>query len=141
LSTKLRLLVDECVPADIAERIQNSSGVSSAEIITAKHPLGNRGASDDEVVAYAKKHHQILVTIESRLDERKYTICTHEGIIVINATNRHEWDKAELFEQLMQSGFRSKCCHAVTKLRLNNSVRLERDEDNRAVRSVPLNFR
>jgi predicted nuclease of predicted toxin-antitoxin system len=128
-NTKIRLLLDECVPAPIAREIENCSGISSIESITALHQLGNRHTSDYDVVAYAKQQGRVLVTVEGRLNEKQFTICTHEGIIVINATRRHEAEKVKLFTKFMRSGHRAKCYHAVTKLRLGISERLERAED------------
>jgi len=126
LSKKLRLLLDECIPASFARQIGASSGVSSVEVINAKHRLENKGTSDADVMAYATRERRILVTVEGRINEKDYTICTHEGIIVVNATRRHEAEKANLFARFMQSGHRSKSGHAVTKLRLERSERLER---------------
>lgn len=139
MSKKLRLLLDECVPTTIAREIENCSGISSLEAITAAHPLGNRKTSDPEIIAYAKQERRVLVTTEGRLNEKEYTICTHEGIIVINATRRHEAEKAKLFTRFMQSGHRAKSPHAVTKLRLKRSERLERAPDG-SIRSIPLDF-
>lgn len=53
-------------------------------------------------MAYAKRERRVLVTTEGRLNEKEYTICTHEGIIVINATRRHEAEKACLHDSCDQ---------------------------------------
>ena len=129
MSTKLRLLLDECVPEAVKQEIRSCSGVSSVEEISSSHPLGNNSTPDTEVVAYATRNKRILVTVEGRLNEKVFTICTHEGIIVINATRRHETAKARLFTRFMQSGERGRSGHAVTKLRLNRSERIFRTPD------------
>jgi len=139
LSTKLPLLLDECVPASLSKVIEEQSGISSFEAITATHPLGNRGTPDKDLVSYATENDKILVTVEGRLNEKLFTICTHPGIIVINATRRHEDEQAKLFVRFMQSGHRIGSVHAVTKLRLQGSERLERGPDG-VVRSIPLKF-
>ena len=137
MSTKIPLLLDECVPALLAEKIESTSGISSFEAITAKHPLGNKGTPDNEVIKYAKDGGKILVTVEKRLNEKLYKICTHSGIIVISALKRHEVEQAALFARFMRSGHRGRSVHAVTKLRLEGSERLELGPDG-TVRTVSL---
>lgn len=137
MSTKIPLLLDECVPAPLRREIQAFSGISSFEAITADHPLGNRGTPDEVVVKYATDEGKILVTVEGRLNEKLYRICTHSGIIVINATKRHEVEQANLFGRFMRSGHRGAARHAVTKLRLEGSERLELGPDG-LVRKISL---
>ena len=137
MSTKIPLLLDECVPARLAKEIEATSGISSFEAITAEHPLGNKGTPDDILVKYATEGGKILVTVEKRLNEKLYKICTHSGIIVFSATRRHEVEQAELFARFMRSGHRGGSGHAVTKLRLEGSERLEMGPDG-IVRAVPL---
>jgi hypothetical protein len=62
LSTKIPLLLDECVPAQLSKGIEATSGISSFEAITADHPLGNRGTPDSVLVKYATDRGKILVT-------------------------------------------------------------------------------
>ena len=133
------MLLDECVPAQLAKKIEATAGISSFEAITADHPLGNRGTPDDALVKYATASGKILITVEKRLNEKLYRICTHSGIIVISATKRHEAEQAELFARFMKSGHRGGSGHAVTKLRLEGSERLEMGPDG-IVRTVPLDF-
>jgi predicted nuclease of predicted toxin-antitoxin system len=139
LSTKLRLLLDECVPPVIAAEIKSCSGILSVKSITAEHFLGNKKTPDEAVVDYARQVRRVVVTTETRLNEKKYTICTHPGIIVINATNRHELEKAKLFTRFMKSGHRAASKHAVTKLRVENSVRVEMAPDG-TIREIPIHF-
>ena len=139
MSTKIPLLLDECVPAELSRGIEATAGISSFEAITASHPLGNRGTPDRELVEYATEGGKILVTVEGRLNEKLYKICTHSGIIVINATKRHEIEQAKLFARFMRSGHRSRSVHAVTKLRLEGSERLELGPDG-VVRKIPLDI-
>jgi len=127
--TKLRLLVDECVEGLLVQEIRSCSGTTSVEVIDANHPLGNRGTPDKVVMKYANQQERILVTDETRLDEKSNPICTHPGIIVIGARKRHELEKAKLFPRFMKSGFRKECHHAVTKLRLTGSVILRQAAD------------
>lgn len=137
MSTKIPLLLDECVPAQLSRDIAATPGISSLEAINAEHPLGNKGTPDNELVRYATAGGKILVTVEGRLNEKLYRICTHSGIIVIKATKRHETEQAKLFARFMRSGHRGKSAHAVTKLRLEGSERLEMGPDG-IVRKVPL---
>lgn len=137
MSTKIPLLIDECVPAPLSAKIAASSGISSFEAITADHPLGNRGTPDHVLVRYATEGGKILVTVEGRLDEKLYRIRTHSGIIVIKATKRHEVEQANLFRRFMRSGYRGGSRHSVTKLRLEGSERLELGPTG-IVRKVPL---
>jgi predicted nuclease of predicted toxin-antitoxin system len=129
LSTKIALLLDECVPAPLATAIEETSGISSCEIISADHPLGNRGTPDYALVRYASENNRILVTIEKRLNEKLYAICTHSGIIVLQCKTRFEPRLAGLFKSFMKSGHRMKSYHAVTKLRLGESERLQLGSD------------
>lgn len=139
MSTKLRLLLDECVPGPLVLEIQACTGILSVEVIDANHFMGNCRTPDDAVVAYATQEGRILVTTEGRLNEKKFKICTHPGIIVIKTSQKHESEKAKLFTRFMQSGHRGKCLHAVTKLRDRGSVRLERSEDG-TIREISLRF-
>lgn len=111
------------------EEIQECSGILNIESINAEHPLGNRKTPDKEIIRYATRENRIVITVEGRLNEKKFPICTHPGIIVFKAVKRHDAEKAKLFKRFMQSGHRSGSKHAVTRLRLEGSVRLELDVD------------
>lgn len=121
----------------IVAEIQSSPGTLSVEAITREHPLANKGTTDDEVVAYATHERRILVTTEGRLDEKKFTVCTHSGNIVIGAGKRYEFERAKLFTRFMQSGHRSAAKHAVTKLRFGREcIRIERSSEGDIVRTT-----
>lgn len=139
MSTKLRLLLDECVPAPLVMEIENCSGILNVEVIDANHFLGNCKASDESIVAYATSDNRILVTTEARLNEKKFRVCTHSGIIVIRAAQRHEMDKAKLFSRFMKSGHRGKCVHAVTKLKVESGTRVEQSPQG-AIREIVFRF-
>ena len=139
MATKLRLLLDECIPVHLMEEIRECSGVLNTESINADHELGNRKTPDDVIVNHAKKTNRVVVTVEGRLNEKKYPICTHPGIIVLKAVKRHEVDKIRLFKRFMQSGHRNASKHAVTRLRVEGSNRRELAADG-SIREIPLNF-
>ena len=129
LNTKLKLLVDECVPGPLVDGIRTCSGLRNVEIIDANHQLGNKSTPDDEVVAYAKKTGRIVLTVEGRLNEKRFPVCSHPGIIVIKATCMPKIDRVEQFRSFMKSGHRKKCLHAVTKFQSQNeAVIIARDE-------------
>lgn len=129
MNTKLALLIDECVPRHMAEAIAQCSGVSSAEHITNAHHLGNCGTPDERVIEYANQTKRIVVTVETRMNEDSFAICTNPGIIVIHSTSGHGFSKSELFAKFMRSGDRKHARHAVTHLRVNGSTIKRRNED------------
>lgn len=137
MATKLTLLLDECMQDELSEAVPKCGGILSIECINAAHPLGNRKTPDGEVVRYACDHRRVLVTTEGRLNEKKFEICTHHGIIVIKATKRHESIKAELFTKFMKSEYRRKSIHAVTYLKLEGSFSRYRD-DKGVIRDFPI---
>lgn len=116
MSTKLRILIDECVQGPLAAAIRSHSGLMKCEVIDAKHPLGNQGTSDDQVLAYATEHQFITVTYEWRFDQKRYKICTHPGIIRVLTENKHHAIQFRAFEELMKSGKRHLCKHAIVTL-------------------------
>ena len=83
--------------------------------------LANIGFEDEALIDYAREKNRILVTTESRLNEQRFQICTHPGIIVVQATKRHDALKSKMFKDLVLSGVRSRCNHAVTYLRLDDT--------------------
>ncbi len=119
MTTNLRLLLDECLPRELAEQIRTFHAVN-AEWISEIQQLRARKTTDAAVVAYATEQRRIVVTVEGRFNERKFKICTHPGIIIFKATKHHEAVKAEIFRKFMRSGKRSKAKHAVTYLYLQN---------------------
>jgi len=132
LTNRLRLLLDECLEGPLAASIRGHRSLDVQWINDTT--MGNRGFADENVVEYAKRTRRIVVTPEGRLNEKKFTICTHPGIVVIKATKRHEAIKAGMFRDLVTSGIRSRCNHAVTYLKLDDTatrtiaVIKERDE-------------
>jgi len=111
LSTNLRLLLDEAVPDPLAKLIRESSHAINVEYM---RDLIIRGASDDEVVKYAKGQSRIVVTTERGMDHRKYPVCTHSGIIVIASRRRHEDAQVGVFRRFLLSGRRQEARDAVT---------------------------
>lgn len=128
MTTKLRLLLDECVQAPLAVQIQACPGILSTEHVNAGHVLGNSSTTDEAIMEYATKENRVVVTVEGRFDESRFPICTHPGIIVLKAPGRHEAEKAAMFRRFMQSGHRAKCRHAITALTLDRFERRERIE-------------
>jgi hypothetical protein len=118
LSTKLPLLLDECLPGPLADEIRRSKpGVSRLVVVDANHELGNCGTSDEALVHHATEEGLIFVTVESRLDERRFKICTNAGIIQILTKVRHPDTQYRCFLRFMTSGHRKLSKHAVVKIR------------------------
>jgi predicted nuclease of predicted toxin-antitoxin system len=130
LTTNLRLLLDECLQGELAEEIKNFGKVK-AEWVCDIPSLRSRSVSDEELMKYAQTKKRILVTVEGRLDETRFEICTHAGIIVFRATKRHEAIKSELFKKLLRCGKRRLCKHAVTYLRMQEIVFRRKGDDGR----------
>jgi predicted nuclease of predicted toxin-antitoxin system len=129
LTTKLRLLLDECLEGPLAAQIAKYSALN-VEYINETF-LSNRGTSDRAVVDYARQSRRIVVTPETRLNEHQFSICTHPGILVL--ISRNQSLRTKMFSDLMRSGVRARCQHAVTYLRINDHARTvvlfkERDE-------------
>jgi predicted nuclease of predicted toxin-antitoxin system len=121
LTTTLRLLLDECLQGELAEGIR-SFGKVRAEWVCDMPGLRNRSVPDDELMRFAQERKSILVTVEGRLNEHLFHICTHRGIVVFRATKRHESVKAEIFRKFLLSGERKLAKHAVTYLRQDSIV-------------------
>jgi len=119
LTTKLRLLLDECLEGPLAGEIAKY-GALNVEYINDTF-LSNRGTSDQAVVDYARQARRIVVTPETRLNEHQFSICTHPGILVI--ASRNHGLRVKMFNDLMRSGVRARCHHAVTYLRINDHDR------------------
>jgi Domain of unknown function (DUF5615) len=118
LTTRLRLLLDECFEGPLATEVAKYRALN-VEYVN-ETILANCGTQDDALVRYATKQRRILVTPEGRLNEHKYKICTHPGIIVLKATKRHG-AHAGMLRDLVRSGLRTRCRHAVTYLKLDNN--------------------
>lgn len=120
MTTSLRLLLDECLVQPLADDIKTLSRSLKVEYVN-DSLLRNIGFADSRLVNYARKQRRIVVTTEGRLNERQFQICTHPGIIVIKATKRHAALKSRMFRDLVRSGNRKRCNHAVTYLKLDES--------------------
>ena len=119
MATKLRLLLDECLQGPLAEEIAKYSSLNVEWINDTL--MANCGFEDEGVIAYARSERRIVVTPEGRLNEKKFKICTHPGIVVFKAARRHEAVKAGMFRDLILSGVRSRCRHSVTYLKLDDT--------------------
>lgn len=121
MSTKLPLLLDECFSGPLAAKVRDHSSFwTRLEVLHDGHALGNDRIKDPQVVAYAKSEGFILVTVETRLNEHKYKVCTHPGIIVIATRCKHPNTQFDCFQKMMLSGHRKHCHHAVVKLHEND---------------------
>jgi predicted nuclease of predicted toxin-antitoxin system len=119
LATKLRLLLDECLAGPLAKEVGKYKSLDVKYINDIM--LGNCGTTDDAVVAYAREENRIIITAEGRLNEKKFKICTHPGIVVLKATKRHG-THADMLKDLVRSGIKSRCRHAVTYLKLDETA-------------------
>ena len=120
MANRLRLLLDECLQGPLAKDIGKHKSLDVEWINDTL--MGNRGFADESVINYAREKRRIIVTPEGRLNEKKFTICTHPGIVVIKASKRHQSIKAGMFHDLVTSGLRSRCRHAVTYLKLDDTA-------------------
>ena len=118
MATKLRLLLDECLSGPLAEQIKQHRSLNVEHVNDT--PLGNQSTPDTAIVDYARKTNRIVVTPEQGIDEKKFIICTHPGIVVFRATKRHS-HHLRMFRDLMASGQRIKCRHAFTYLSLEET--------------------
>jgi len=121
LKTNLRLLLDECLQGELAGEIKTWKKIK-AEWVCDIPSLRGRSLLDDELMQHAQDRKSILGTVERRLNEKRFQICTHHGIVVFQATKRHESVKAEIFKKLMLCGKRKLCKHAVTYLRTGEII-------------------
>ena len=121
MTNDLRLLLDECLQGELAEEI-GKWGKVRAQWVCEDVSLRSQSVTDEFLMSYAQARGLILVTVEGRLNERKFEICTHHGIIVFKAAKRHASAKAQIFKKLMLSGRRSLCKHAVTYLKTDEIV-------------------
>jgi hypothetical protein len=130
LKTTLRLLLDECLQGELAEEIKNWKKVK-AEWVCDIPSLRGRKVPDEELMRYAQSRKSILVTVEQRLNEVRFEICTHHGIVVFRAVKRHESIKAQIFRKLMLCGERALCKHGVTYLSTNEIIFRRKHVDGR----------
>ena len=117
MATDLRLLLDECLKHELADEIKKWSAVNAVWV---NDSVILPSTEDDALMAEARSPNRILVTEESRLDERKFKICTHPGIIIFTAKKRHSATKADIFRCLMLSGHRKRAKKSVTILKVED---------------------
>ena len=135
MKTDLRLLLDECLQGELAEEIKKWGKVR-AEWVCEIDSLRNRRVSDEELMRHAQARKSILVTVEGRLDETRFQICTHRGIVIFKAKKRHESVKAVIFRKLMLCGKRKLCWHGVAYLRMEEIVFRRRATDGKLFDTV-----
>jgi hypothetical protein len=130
LTTDLRLLLDECLQGELASEIQ-TWGKVRAEWVCDNAALRSRGTTDESLMAYAQRTKSIFVTVEGRVNEQRFEICTHRGILVFRAARRHEAAKALVFRKFMLCGKRKLCKHAVTYLKSDEIIFRRKGENGR----------
>jgi predicted nuclease of predicted toxin-antitoxin system len=113
LNTNLRLLLDEAVTEPLAKLIRESSSAVNVEYI---RELSIRGATDKDVVDYARQHQRIVVTTETGMNHKTFPVCQHPGIIVLAGKRRHESIQAGIFQRFLLSGHRKEAEDSVTFL-------------------------
>ena len=113
MTTKLRLLLDECVTDPLAKALGDCSSALNLEYVREN---GMGSAEDADVMRYATREDRIVVTTETGINHKKFKICTHPGIIILSGKRRHESIQADIFKKFLLSGHRSKANHAVTFL-------------------------
>lgn len=133
MTTNLNLILDECLQGELADEIKKWGKVKATWVCDIPTL---RGVSDETLMAYAQSVKGILVTVEGRLNAKRFKICTHRGIVVFKATKRHESVKAKIFEKLMLCGKRKLCKHAVTYLKVGEIVFRRKDADGREYDTV-----
>ena len=118
MRTDLRLLLDECLQHELADEIKKWSAVDAKWVNDPDTPPPP-STKDKALMAVACSTNRILVTVEGRINEKTFRICTHPGIIVFRAKRQHEAVKAKIFRLFMLSGYRSDANKAVTYLKLD----------------------
>ena len=125
MTSDLRLLLDECLRRELADEIKKWSSVNAVWV---NDTVTLPSTEDEPLMDVAREQNRILVTEESRLDDKRFTICTHPGIIVFRARKRHASTKADLFRQFMLSGQRRRARKAVTFLKTEEVIFKEMGE-------------
>ena len=121
MSTNLRLLLDEAITDPLARQIRDSSNAINVEYM---RELEIRGATDENVIEYARGETRIVVTTETGMNHKKFPVCTHPGIIVLAGRHRHEDIVAESFRRFLLHGRRQEAKDAVTFIS-ENDVRIK----------------
>ena len=126
MTTKLKLLLDECVPDALAHQLKTLSA-RSIDWHYVRDDASLRGMKDPALIKYATGHDMVVVTVESSMNEKSYAICTHAGIIVICVRQRHEAIRTEVFKKFLLSGHRKHVKHAVSYLTHDRVLVRDRD--------------
>jgi len=126
LKNDLRLLLDECVQAELAEAIRKHKAIDAFWVNESE---GLSSSSDEELMALARLQNRIFVTVENRIDDKRFRICTHPGIIVFRAKRQHDAVRSNIFRLFMLSGQRARSKKAVTYLRIDGVTFRERRKD------------
>lgn len=112
MSTKLRLLLDEQIPHQLAKRLERFRALNCVYV----PELHLKGKDDTVLMEYARQENRILVTTDRGLDERAFPICTHPGIIILGFSCRHEPSAQRAFRKFLLSGARKHTKDSVTHL-------------------------
>lgn len=133
MKTDLRLLLDECLQSELAKEIKRWRALD-AKWVNETNTLPS--TSDDDLIKVACADNRILVTIENRINEKRYRLCTHPGIIIFKAKAQHDVIKARLFKQFMLSGQRARAKKAVTYLKMDSITFKEMGMDGETVETM-----
>ena len=108
-TTKLRILLDENLPADLSESIKrHSSAFLVIEDIQSNRP----GMEDGPMMKYAKEKELIVITMDNGINQRTHPPCQHPGVIRLAARKKHK--NAAAFRKFLLSGIRKHVHHCVT---------------------------
>jgi hypothetical protein len=108
----VRLLVDATVNHDLPH------GLRTLRQVQASH-VGEHGflrAADELIVPYATRHRMILLTNDTGISARRFPICTHAGVIVVDIAWRDPAGILARLRILWRSGLRSRLPHSVTTI-------------------------
>jgi len=113
LSTDLRILIDEMVPAELVRRIGRISALRSVYVGNVPELISQE---DDIVLAYAKRENRIVFTLERRFE--KYGVCkgNHVGIIILTVAARHHAMRIRVFDKFIRSGHRRLTSDCITRV-------------------------
>lgn len=112
MTTKLRLLLDEQVPRQLAAALQRASKLD----VVCVRDTAVRGQDDQAVINYARNERRIVVTADLGISENSFPICTHPGIIILRSRQQHVAIREKLFQRFIRSGHRKHAKDAVTRL-------------------------
>jgi len=113
LTTKLRLLLDEQVPQQLAGALQRPSRLD----VVCVRDTAVSGKDDQAVINYARNERRIVVTTDLGISENSFPVCTHPGIIILRSRQQHVAIRGKVFQRFIRSGHRKHAKDAVTRLR------------------------